>query len=458
MRCPKCFVETPPAQQEPRFRVAEGILIVESHCPSCHTFLERLPVSEHAETWILDHPDKPTPAWLAYDIPYVGKFQPICNATSALKVLETHPAFITTLWFDVFSHRLWTSWETEARPWRDADTSRLLIFLQRNIGLQKIVRTHVEDALAVFVETHHRHQVRDWIKTLTWDETPRIEGFLTRLLGAPDSPYILAASRNFWLSMMARVYHPGSQADHMLVLEGPQGQGKTSALRLLGQSWYLSVSESVMHKDFFQALPGHLIVEIAELDSFRRAELTRIKQVISTPSDHYRAAYGRVPQTYHRQCIFVGTTNEEKYLRDMTGARRFWPIPCGTIDLPAIKAHRDQLFAEASTVFTRGVSWWNMPSQTIEEQESRREVDAWESPIAEYLLLKEEVTLKDVLCDAALVPLGQVDAVDQRRAGAILRRLGWKSKTVKRGDAVQWRWCAPAREAGEPLHTGDFEA
>ena len=409
-----------------------------------------------ARKLVEETPEEPK-AWEAFHLPS-QKRQVVCNANTALAVMEQSPLFKDTIWFDSFYARIFTNWETTApRPWRDDDTARLLVYFQRQVELHKMARSSVEDALNVFVQTHTRHAVQDWIKTLMWDGLPRLEMFCCQGFGAPATPYIYAASKNFWLSLMARIYLPGCQSDHMLVLEGPQGEGKTSALRVLGGSWYLSCSESVMHKDFFQALPGHLIVEIAELDSFRRAELTRIKQVVSTPSDHYRPSYGRQSVTYHRQCIFVGTTNEDDYLKDMTGGRRFWPVPCGKIDLPLLTAQRDQLFAEAAALFRKGATWWEMPDNAKEEQESRREVDVWETPIAEFLLLHDgDVTMKDVLCEACQVPLGQADMRQTKRAGAILRKLGWKRTVVRRGDALLRVWNPPAREPGEDLHTGDF--
>jgi hypothetical protein len=394
--------------------------------------------------------------WLSYDLAVTKSGKVVCNADAALRVLEQHPDFAETIWFDTFRHRAMTCWRRPAHPWGDADTQTLLVFLQREIHLSTLSKSAVEDALGVFVAQHPRHEVQDWIATLTWDTTPRIASCLSQLFGAPATPYIAAASRNFWLSLMARVYRPGCQMDHMLVLEGPQGQGKTSALRILGGPWYLSMSESVMQKDFFQALPGHLIVEIAELDSFHRAELTRIKQVISTASDSFRPAYGRHTQTAARQCLFVGTTNEEHYLRDMTGGRRFWPVPCGQIDCPALLAQREQLFAEAAETFRRGVTWWEMPGEAAQEQEARREADAWEAPIHEFLLLKEDVSLTELLTEAVQVPLGQIDVRHQRRVGAILRKLGWTAMTIRRGEAVLRRWHAPVREAGEDLNTSDF--
>lgn len=401
-----------------------------------------------------------TPPWAAFNIPMTGsKGQPICNADAALQILEQHPLFADSIWLDTFSNHLMTTWEKRIPgEWQEADTQRLLIFLQRNIRLSKMSKSSVEDALGVFVLTKNRHAVKDWLKTLTWDGTPRIETFLTTYFSALDTPYVRAASRNFWVSLIARVTHPGCQMDHMLILEGPQNLGKTKALRILGGSWYLSMAESVMEKDFFQSLQGKLIVEIAEMDSFRGfAEMNRIKQVLSTPTDHYRMPYGKRAVSYPRQCVFVGTTNETNYLRDPTGARRFWPIACGAIDIPALEIARDQLFAEAAVTFRPGVTWWEMPSETVDEQEARREEDAWEAPVHEHLLLKEEVTVKDVLCDGLQVPLGQVNRSDAMRVAAILRKLKWEKKRIRRGDKLFWRWVPPERQPGEDLQTSDFE-
>ena len=392
--------------------------------------------------------------WAAYGVPMTQKSQPICNADAALAILERHPLFEGKIWFDVFRNRLMTTWEKSSpHEWQDTDTQRLLIFLQREIRLIRVSKDAVCDALGVLGTQHRRHEVADWIKTLTWDGTRRLEGFLTRALGAEETPYIRAASQNFWISLAARIFRPGCQVDHMLVLEGPQGQGKTSALRALGGDWYLAMHESVMQKDFFQLLPGRLIVEIDELDSFQHAEVTRIKQIISTPSDSYRASYGRLAQTMTRQCVFVGTTNDLHYLRDMTGNRRFWPVRCGVIDLPAIKAQRDQLFAEAARAFHDGASWWIMPEGTVAEQEARREEDAWEPPLRDFLFDRVDVTIAEVLTDGVHIPLGQVGRREQRRAAAILRAFGWGRQTLRAGEGFVKRWVKI--ESSVPREPGD---
>ena len=433
-------------------------------CPQdpAHPFTE-----QDIERWItgaqrlIEETPSDTAPWVAFHVSMTGKSQPICNADSALHILEQHPLFEASIWFDTFRNAVMTTWEhPHSTEWQEWDMQRLLVFLQRDIRLAKMTKSAVEDALGVFVSTRKRHEVQDWLKTLEWDQTPRIETCLTTMFGAPDTVYVRAASRNFWLSVMARLQRPGCQMDHMLILEGPQNLGKTKALRVLGgERWYLSMTAAVTDKDFFQLLQGKIFVEMAEMESFKGFEvMNRIKQVISTPVDFYRMSYARRAASYPRQCVFVGTTNETDYLRDMTGARRFWPVSCTTIDIPAIEIAREQLFAEAAALFRPGVTWWEMPEEMKEEQEARREEDAWEAPIHEFLLLKDHVTVKDVLCDGVSVPIGQINRLDALRAVAILRKLGWQKKRVRFGDKLFWKWSAPAREPGEDLQVKDFEA
>ncbi len=399
----------------------------------------------------------PPAPWASYGVAVTQQKTPICNAATVLAILEQHPQFRDSIWFDSFRQRIRTTWESALpRDWHDADSARLLVFLQRELELHKLARSSVEEALQVYLMRHTKHEVQDWLKTLTWDGTSRIDTWLPVLLGTDDTTYTRAASRNFWLSLAARIWIPGCQVDHMVVLEGPQGQGKTSALRIIGGAWYLSMMASVVDKDFFQVLPGHLIVEISELESFYGAASTRIKQAITTMSDTFRPSYGKHSKTFHRQCVFVGTTNEDKYLKDRTGARRFWPVRCGTVDLLALKAQRDQLFAEAHTIFKKGATWWDMPLEAPAEQEARREEDVWETSIAEYLLLHEEVRLLDVLTDAVHIAVGQIGMVEQRRAAAILRKFGWTNEVFWRGNMTVRRWKAPPRTAGEDLTSQDF--
>ena len=156
-----------------------------------------------------------------------------------------------------------------------------------------------------------------------------------------------------------------------------------------------------------------------------RGEAAQLKAFISRPVERYRPPYGRMEVIEPRQCVFIGTTNQSAYLRDETGGRRFWPIKTSVIDINALIADRDQLFAEAVEQFRSGARWW--PDKAFErehiapEQAARYQADAWEQPIAEYLEGKSETTIPSIAINVLSVEIGRIGPVDQRRIAGILR-------------------------------------
>jgi predicted P-loop ATPase len=249
--------------------------------------------------------------------------------------------------------------------------------------------------------------------------------------------------------MVARIYKPGCQADNMIVLEGKQGIRKSAALRVIGGAWFTEQHENVSGKGFFEVLQGKLLVEISEMDSFSRGEVTRVKQVVTNPSDRYRESYGRRAEDHPRQCVFVGTTNRDDWNRDETGARRFWPIQCnGEIDIAAIAANREQFFAEAVVRFKAGKSWWEMPSaETAVEQQKRYIAPAWVEPIQRYISQKRiiddsgtrwvsrteplaDLSIADVFEQALDMPRSQWTKANEMRAAEALRFMGWLKKDI----------------------------
>jgi predicted P-loop ATPase len=362
---------------------------------------------------------------------------PICNVDNALRVLEGRPEFKELVWYDEFHKRYLTefdmySWDNgKLREWSDVDCLNLTIFMQRHLGLRRMSDEMVHKACVSYAKRHLRNEPKDWFDGLTWDGVERCESFFSKYMGAAETEYVKAASRNFWISMVARIYVPGCQLDNMVILEGAQGIGKTRAMRAVGGDWYAAAKEVVTATDFFLVLHGKLIIEIAELDAFSKAETTRIKQVVSDPTDRYRSPYERGAQDHPRMCVFVGTTNESNYLRDNTGGRRFWPIKCGTILVDDIARDRQQLFAEAVSKFKAGESWHIMPvDETRKEQENRRAVDEWEHIVAEYLDEKTTVTTRDV-AEHLKIDINKLDMILQKRVAGILRTLGWDKKTVR---------------------------
>ncbi|HXF44896.1 MAG TPA: VapE domain-containing protein, partial [Burkholderiaceae bacterium] len=289
--------------------------------------------------------------WDEFGLDLNGNGMPLANLNNALKLFEQHAELSDLVHFDEFHQKYF---HRDGREWHDVDELNLAAWMQRAIGISRMPDDLVHKAAVIVARRRTRNEPRDWFDSLAWDGTPRIDAFFSDALGADDTDYTRAASRNFWVAIAARIYRPGCRMRNVPVLEGPQERGKSSALALIGGPWYTEASESVMSKDFLQVIQGKLIVEIAELEAFSRAEVARIKQVISNPVDRFRPPYARAPGDFRRQCVFVATTNLHEYLRDTTGGTRFWPIQISDIRLDLIADTRTQLFAEAVHAFKHG--------------------------------------------------------------------------------------------------------
>ena len=393
--------------------------------------------------------------WERYGLTLSMTGSPIMNSDNVLRLLEQHPPFADLLWFDTFHQRHFTRGDGgRPRGWADTDTIRLMIRLQRELGLRRIGKDAVWDAVSDYAERHLRDEPRDWLATLAWDGVPRIDTCFRDRFGAADDAYTRAVSRNFWLGLAARVFLPGCKLDTMVVFEGKQGHFKSTALEVIGGPWYAETGESVTSKDFFLVLSGKLLVEIAELDSISRVEVTRIKQALSCRIDRYRAPYGRTAADHPRRSVLVGTTNEDAYLRDPTGGRRFWPVRIGRIDLEGLAADRDACFAEAAARCETGERWYLVPLPAAEAaQEARRHGDAWEGIIGDWLhgqTPRDMVTMAEVAVEALKLDVARLGYTEQRRIGAALRALGYERKVYRDGERLYRGWERPQlREPGE---------
>lgn len=329
------------------------------------------------------------------------------------------------------------------QEWGEADTRAYAVELQDVKGFARVGLETVHHAVQAYASSRPRNCAQEMLSNLRWDGERRLAHVLIRAFGAEDSPYTRAVGQNLWRSIVARIQRPGAKVDNMVVLEGEQGIRKSTALRaIVGDRFFSEASESPTNKDFFQALQGKLLVEVAEMDSFSRADATAVKRVLSCQVDRYRASYGRTSEDYPRQGIFVGTTNRDDWAKDTTGGRRFWPIRCTTVDILYIEANREQLLAEAMDDVKNSSSWWDVPEEAAEEQEARRAEDPWEQAIADYLdtMGGEPVKVTAILTRALGIEAGKQTTIATMRVADILKRRFDYVRAPGRLGAVKRMW------------------
>lgn len=198
------------------------------------------------------------------------------------------------------------------------------------------------------------HPIREYLDGLVWDGVPRLDGLFTRYLGARDDAYSRAVSRMTILGGVTRIFEPGHKFDFVTILQGLQGKRKSTFIRVLARNWFAELhGDFADRKGMVEQMQGAWVLELPELSSFGKAEIEEIKAFVSAGFDKVRLAYARRAQVFQRQCIFLGSTNQSEFLKDPTGARRFWPIKCevGEIDTAGLRDEVDQIWAEAVAAY-----------------------------------------------------------------------------------------------------------
>jgi predicted P-loop ATPase len=329
----------------------------------------------------------------------------------------------------------------------DRDVIAIQEELQR-LGLRRIAKATVQDAIDVRAAELPFHPVKDYLAGLEWDGTQRVRGWLGKYLGVEGNAYSDSIGEMFLIALVARAYQPGCKADYMLILEGPQGAQKSSACRVIAGEWFSDNLPDLSRGDAVRLsmhLRGKWLIEIAEMSSFNAAESHTLKEFLTQTEERYTPKYARNEVREPRQCLFIGSTNEGQYLKDATGGRRFWPVRVGIIDLEALAQDRDQLLAEAVHLYQEKRPWW--PEREFEsehiapEQASRMQEDVWSVAISEWLDgvgasssgRQHHCTVTQIATDALLIPIGRVTKREQMRINQIMTTLRWKPGRTKHG-------------------------
>jgi predicted P-loop ATPase len=319
--------------------------------------------------------------------------------------------------------------DTGPYRWTDNDNTQAAVWLQREHGIYVPSGVAAEAALTV-ARDRSFHPVKDYLDSLKWDGTSRIEQWLPLYLGTANNEYTRGVGERWLISAVARIYRPGVKADCALILEGAQGIRKSTALRTLAPDWFADEISDFGSKDAAMQLRGVWIVELSELGGLNRSEVESIKAFMSRSVDHFRPPYGRICINSPRQCVFAGTTNSATYLRDESGARRFWPVACTSIDIESLARDRDQLWAEAVDKYKVGARWWLDTADLVREAESeqmdRYEGDPWDGKIADWLESRQDVSMEQVLEMCIEKPIAQWQQADKNRVARSLKALGWE--------------------------------
>lgn len=320
---------------------------------------------------------------------------------NALIVLQNDPAFKDKLVFDRFSNRFlimakipWTR-EEEIYPrlWNDSDDAELRGYFESAYSGFKSVSA-INDALAILKNRESINVARNYFESLKWDGQPRLDTLFIDYLGAENNEYTKQVTRKALTAVVARaITERPIKFDNMIILTGKQGIGKSTILSKLAGDWFTDNIVDFNSKDTLLLLQNCIIVEVPELQGFNKADSNRLKQFLGQRTDKYRAPYERREEEHPRHCVFFGTTNDDEFLRDSTGNRRYWPIAVGknkTIKsvFENLDSERDQIWAEAVIRFKIGEPLFiegDVLKTAEKEQSERLIIDPWESIIAEYL-------------------------------------------------------------------------
>lgn len=326
-----------------------------------------------------------------------NKAKPASSIDNVLKILRQEPFLNDSYYYDSFADKVritkvmpWPC-SSEERNWKDSDDAGLRWLLETYYQIKG--KETIMDALEMSFEERAFHPIKDYLENLTWDGKERVDTLLIDYFGAEDNVYTRDVMRKALVAAVTRIYEPGAKYDTMPILVGSQGVGKSTFIAKLGRDWFSDSVTDFAGKESYELLQNNWLIEIPELNGFSKYEMNQIKHFLSKQIDEYRAPYKRRKESHPRQCVFFGTTNDQVFLRDKTGNRRFWPVQLG-VNKPTksvftdLDDEIDQIWAESYVIYQLGEKLYlEGESKEISEleQQSRLEEDPREGMIVEFI-------------------------------------------------------------------------
>lgn len=346
----------------------------------------------------------------------------------------------------------------KAGEWDDNDDVQTSMWLTKEYQFSP-KPLQVREAAEALAHANGFHPVRNYLDSLEWDGTERLDCWITEYIGAPLTPYTMRVARWFLMGMVARVMEPGVKFDCCLVLEGTQGRRKSSMLRVLAGEWFGDTDLDLNNKDSMNTIRGKWLYEFAELGSLARSEATRQKSFLSRQVDIFRPPFGRGDLRSPRQLVFGGSTNDWAWNKDDTGGRRFWPIEClKDIDCDGLQAVRDQLFAEAYAQYKAGKRYWPTSEEQRRifdpEQIKRHQTDGYIDILEGFLAGKIDLFPMTEAAEFLKIDPARLSRDIQTRIGKALTALGCE-RVERRTSSIARFWYRPPVSRGDSTTTGN---
>lgn len=343
---------------------------------------------ESARTGVAVKPKLPLPGFARNK---AGEIEPLLQ--NVVRAVEHPEACGFRVRYDTFRAELViASADVEDwRPYRDSDGVQLRLNLA-GIGFKPVGRELIRDAVLLVGERLQMDTAQVWLEGLpAWDGVRRVERFFPRYFGTADSAYCRAVSRYAWTAQAGRVMDPGCKADMVPVLQGDQGQRKSSGIAAISPStdFFAEVNLEDRDDDLSRKMRGLLVGELAELKGLNSRDAESIRAWVTKRHEKWTPKYQEFAVTFPRRMVFYGTVNPKEFLADDTGERRWLPmaIPSdAVVDVEAIERDRTQLWAEALALWRAGGVDWEEAERLARGEHAQFKVgDLWTDKIAAWL-------------------------------------------------------------------------